>query len=223
MVRVQPRNRLKLSLLSFMSITLLFAQAVFADSVILRSGRQVHGTLADRERFRSAPTGLQIIAIASTDSSEHALQLLRFPRTEVQAVVLTDGTAIQVLDLAQPTAATPERVTSHSGVGISAFESSPFERPSLRQTAAVSTGLGIAALVIGLSVKFGGPRVSATNASLTLEEHSYNAANFALMGLGGALTTFGLVTLVTSSTPDAITEAERNARLQARMAVAIHF
>lgn len=168
----------------------IFASPVLADTVILRSGTQVKGTLANRELFRVPLPRMESVAILATDSTNSEPVLRRFEVAEVDAVVLEQDGKLTVFDLKRPATAPRRMVLQNESRGISEF-SAPVTPGGAAP--AVLTLLGIASFALGIAHKFGGPTVKITSSGITGEEDSYNGVNYTLMGVGVALATIGIV------------------------------
>lgn len=171
----------------------IFASPVLADTVMLRSGTQVKGTLANRELFRVLLPRMDSIAILATDSTNSEPVLRRFEVAEVDAVVLEQDGKLTVFDLKKPAAAPRSVVLQNESRGISEFPTQ-LTSDGTGAAPAVLAAAGILAFAVGVAVKFGGPTVKITSTGITGEENSYNVVNYGLLGGGVALTTIGIVT-----------------------------
>jgi hypothetical protein len=187
-------------------VTLTLAQASLADVIVLGNQQRFHGTLANREEFARDPHAPGTLALLPPSTATDSLPaLLRFERADISHVILEDGASSRVFDLTVRAPA-PRATTAAPGSKISDVDTwrpTSVESSKARGTALVVLGLGV--VVLGAAVKFGGAKASVTETSLRYEEHSYNAANYACMGIGAIMFVSGVVTLgsapVTAAAP----------------------
>ncbi|MEQ1833788.1 MAG: hypothetical protein ABL977_12095, partial [Candidatus Eisenbacteria bacterium] len=99
----------------------MLASPVLADTVMLRSGAKVKGTLANREMFRVPLPRMDSVAILATDSTSTEPVLRRFEVAEVDAVVLEQDGKLTVFDLNRPATAPRSVVLKNESRGISEF------------------------------------------------------------------------------------------------------
>lgn len=209
---------------AFLSVVVL-AQPVIADTVMLRSGAQVHGTIANREQYRLPMPRMESVAILTADSTGGSRELRRFAPDSVEAVVIEVDGRTTVYDLHRAATPSPESrasVPTLSRRGISEFKS--VERASDgRGRAALAGIVGIAAFTLGVAKKFGGPKVEVTGSGFEAEAHTYNAANYSLMGVGLALSGVGLLLSTSHHAQRSEPAAMRAPGVEERVALQVRF
>lgn len=178
----------------FMSVILLVClipQFALADRIVLRDGRAVDGTIANREQVELEPLGQESIGIL-VEGTAGITDLLRFPIGEIEYVVLEDSSGKRVFDVA---------ALEKRGLGSPVLGSD-----KLRVRASRHRDNGVALFVVGAVcvgvgalIKFGGEKLEVTESSVDYDEKSYNTANYVLMGGGALLAVIGISMI--ASTP----------------------
>jgi len=165
-------------LISLIALHLLVHPA-FADIVMLRDGQRHVGVVANRGDVRAHPQEHLYVSILPKDSTEP----LRFPLEDIEYVVFQDGEDQQIVDF--------KALTARSDLA--------HKRATVAGVAGVDTkgggfgiiAAGLAAAGIGIFVKFGEEQATSGSSSFGRSEKSYNALNYALMGLGAMLVALG--------------------------------
>ena len=176
-----------------MAALLLGPQSAVADLIVLRSGSQMRGVLANREQFRSARGFVEVVAILPDSTSVIGGKIQRIARGDIEYVALEepDGrkqvfdmdlvsmASIQVQLDAQGYGSAVRRRRASPGIGLSLF------------------GAGIA--IVGAVAKFGPPELVATETTLRYDNKSYNGLNYGMMVGGAVFCVAGAVWATTSS------------------------
>lgn len=198
------------AVLAALLATLVLAESAGADVVVLKDQRRFAGTLANRDEFARSP-GRSPVALLPADSAS----LVRFQRSEISHVILEDGVSTRVFDLTTPPLPAPAALPLPASRISSVDSWNSTGAPRGGSLRAAGTGLciaGVAALTLGLAVKFG------EFTFLSSHESYYNGANYACMGGGGAMMMVG-VALLSVPEPVAVAPAPGGARV----AVAVRF
>ncbi len=173
------RGALLLGLLMFL------ATSASADVIILRTGTQVTGTVANREQVATSPESFSSVGVLTVDETGER-KLLQVPVQNINYILLEDVPGTRVVQFVgrqrvagQPQTARPE---------------------PLNPVAIVLCGSVLCAF--GALVKLGDEKLTVTNSSVKYNEKTYNGLNYALMIGGGLLATIGLMSLTDSTGKD---------------------
>lgn len=184
---------------------LFFIHPASADTVVLRDGETLEGTIANKEQIREDPLQVRAIALLLVDGSS----LQRYAVGDV-AYVSFRGNPPEVIDFA-----TLEPIADQ---GIPSQESNGWSRTGLKRKGAVSTIFGSALLIVGLTVPLGTDRTTLPSGE-TLEEDVIGGLNYALIAGGVLLSAYGVSVLVQSSKQEAFGLRFAPARAGVRVAV----
>lgn len=174
------RGALLLGLLMFL------ATSASADIVILRSGAQMTGTVANREQVATSPESFSVIGVLTVDEAGER-KLLQVAVDDISYVLLEDDGGTRVVQFVGRQRIVQESRTSSA---------------SRSSEGAALVIIGGAAFALGAIVKFGDEKVTFTDSSIKHDEKSYGAANYALMIGGGSLVTVGILLMSISSGRD---------------------
>lgn len=163
-----------------------------ADVAVLKNGQQIKGAIANREHLAKDPWRYEFVSIVP-DSS---MNLMRIDISEIDYVLLMDGESRRIIDF-----------TQHNTMKINMIQK---QRKTLSNK---NNGIGLmifgaAAGLTGTLIKFGGPKTTISDSEIDLDDKSYNAGNYLLMGIGGFAFISGLVLV---NIPD---KAENHAYLE---------
>lgn len=156
---------------------LLLSEAVAADVVVLRDGRQLTGVITNRDQVKRSPGSIKSVWVqaAPADSARE------FPRAEVSLVVLEDSTGHrESIDIMGPG---NERATMV-----------PLTPPLLEEKGRPGLGwilAGTAVFVLGAAVKLG-EESPETGLQPLATEKTYNAVNYLAMTAGVGMVLGGL-------------------------------
>lgn len=165
-------------LISFIAFHLLVHPA-FADMIMLRDGQRHLGVVANREDVRAHPEEHLYVSILPKDSTEP----LRFPVEDIEFVVFQDGEDQQIIDFKALTARADMAQKRATVAGVAGVDS--------KGGGFGIIAAGLAAAGIGIFVKFGEEQTASGSSSFGRSEKSYNAVNYALIGLGAMLVAVG--------------------------------
>lgn len=158
----------------------LIAHPAFADIVMLRDGEKHVGVVENRDQVRAHPEQYLHIRLLPKDSAEPLL----FPVGDIDYVAFQDGDEMQVVDFK---ALTPRSALAQDNATVAAVAGMDSKGRGFGIIAA-----GVAAAGIGIFVKFGEEQATAGSSSFGRTERSYNALNYALIGLGVLLVAVGI-------------------------------
>jgi hypothetical protein len=171
---------------------LLASSPARADTVALKSGALIEGTIANAEPMRSGRIYSSFVSILSDD------ELLRIPLDDVDYLVIETGDEVLVLDPSQPgTVVDPSKEAVSLEPLSSDYRSRRKELTGKKNLGTVLTIAGVAAAIVGVAIKFGDEELRISSDSATIEK-TYNATNYILMGGGAALTIAGVATTVSA-------------------------
>jgi len=123
------------------------------------------------------------IAILIDSSGE----LRRFPRDDVEYLILEDADRKQVIDLLSTTK--PESVTQ------------PTKNAKKGTGGAAAAIIGLGMVGVGAFVKFGGPKCTIAESSINCDDKSYNAINYVLIGCGAVFFIIGISESMNGESP----------------------
>jgi hypothetical protein len=163
------------------TVTCLFLQivvpvAVHADTVVLRSGERISGTVANRQSVRTNPTALKQVSLllAGTESDVRT-----FPITSIDLIILEDGEGSQVIDIAGLSGQLQPEITTEETEKTS-------EGESLGRDARFFISLcGAGLIVLGATTQFE-------------NRNEPSPINYILVGTGAILFFWGIITSATS-------------------------
>lgn len=150
---------------------LLIAITANADMVVLKDGTSVRGSVLGREAVRAGAECAGLVSIVDAAGQMH-----EFDADEVDYVVIEGSGAPRIVRLMtdrEASASTQQRGGSSSDATL------------------IGGGLIIGCL--GACVKFGGEKVEISGGEIRIQQHSYNGANYAMMGVGGAMILAGIM------------------------------
>jgi hypothetical protein len=147
-------------------LLLLWATAA-ADSVVLKSGTTVSGTIVGRDSISAGEDWPSTLMIVSETSGE----TLEFPLADVECLIIGGSDGPQII-----------HPPSDWRIGGS---------PKHSRGRVLLVGSGIAVSVVAAVVPFGGERLVRTATGDFVREVRYNEVNYALLGAGLAMVVAG--------------------------------
>lgn len=165
---------------------LLAAQPAMADIVMLRSQKKLTGAIANREEFARDPAFGDALSILVTPAQGDSVELVRILKSDISYVVLENGPVSRVFDMS-----TLHDRESLDPKVLSRIVGDRRASHHLRNAGTALTFVGVVLLGTGIAVKFGGPKAHVTSSSISVEESSYNGANYALIMGGGVMVAAG--------------------------------
>lgn len=205
-----------------MLCTLLIAAArpAAADVVVLVSGHEVRGVVANREYLATWPEDFTSVAILPEGGSE----LRRIDVGVIHYVLLTDGDEERVVDFGNRMSyATPAAV--RDGGGYPAFDAHPRRRhnhATKRETGIAMMIAGPVMFAVGVAVKFGVSDSETTADSFAPPQETYDGFNYLLMA-GGAATFVGGLVLVELDPQESSPQVSAPPEPEVRVGVALDF
>jgi len=158
---------------SFLCISLLLTECALADVVVLRDGRRLEGTLANRDVVQHEPAAFHYISFL-VDSQSGSPSLQSYPVAEVEYVLLQDGDAVAVIDFHQ--AALQGKPMDYGTITRK-------KKHDIEGALLIIGGLTVG--IIGAAVPFGDDEVRFSHSGTRVGE-TYNALNYSMM-VGGAV------------------------------------
>ena len=168
------------NIMALVMTLLVLGNSAFADTVVLKSGERYTGNVANRDRVQTQPMQQTVLSLFVQESGE----LRRFAIRDIDYIILEEDGKQQVIDFS----GLRENQASARVVRPTYRESSETNAAGL-----IVVGLGVGAL--GALYKFGEPKATVTEHSIDVDEHSYNALNYAMIAIGGLLTVIGIAML----------------------------
>jgi len=190
-----------------LAFCLLAASPGSADMVMLLTGEPLRGTFANRDALREQPAAQAHISLLPEDTDE----LLRFELDEIDYLVFEDQGKREVIELSSlrstPTLADSQQWTPEYRDFRESLKTKlePETKPTKKGIPLMV--IGVATGGLGALVKFGGEKVIATEGSIEHQEDSYNAMNYSLMLVGGALLVTGIAIQVADSSSSPVDHA----------------
>ena len=168
---------------------MLIASLALADKVMLHTGELLTGTLANRDAVRAAPLAQPHFSLLMDGSTD----LKRLEPQDIDYIVLEDEDGQQVVDLSSLSNA-PLLFADPNDIASGPAPVGELPTPE-------SYGMGGLPLIlvggtmaaIGGIVKFGDEKYTITAEGIGYQEESYNAFNYVLMAVGGAVAIAGTI------------------------------
>ena len=171
-------------------LLLLVATSAAADTVALKDGTSIEGTIANSQAMRSGRLYSSFVSILAEG------EMLRIPLSDVDYIIIGSGDDMVVIDPSQTGV-----VSDPSSGSASLQPGTPDERSrrkeiiQKRNLGTVLTIVGVAAAVVGVAIKMGDEELRISADAATIEK-TYNTTNYLLMVGGGALTISGVALTV---------------------------
>jgi hypothetical protein len=157
---------------------LLLAEPALADIVMLRDGDKFVGTVVGRDEVMADPSSFKTISLIPDGSED----IVRFASEDIEYILFQNDAGGLLVEFAEPTQAGQQETTMMATGSVGS-----------KGGAAWMIAAGFALLGVGVFVKFGDEPNTSASGSRTSTEKSYNAMNYAWIGLGSALIAAGVL------------------------------
>jgi|GEM_PF-1890025 len=197
------RNNRFLLVLAILCLINIYVTPVLADVIVLRTGSELRGTIANKEQVASYPEDFsQISILIESEDQESSFQSIE--TADIHYIVLEDGTEKRVIEF-KKSSPVPKAPKSTSTPSSSLY---PTQRPPTKkyESSHVTDGILLSALgggvaLVGILVKFGEEKVTITESSIDYDEETYNGINYAMMIGGGVLFIGGIFLASSGGSP----------------------
>lgn len=178
------RQRSSVLLVLVLATLAFVGESVAGDLIVLRTGAELRGDVANREKVAAHPELFSSVSILLDQSGEE-MQLRRVLVADIAYLVLDEEEGRRVIEFADLPAPPPVAIAERNPASVLQVR----EAEENDMTTAIVFGL--VALGVGALVKFGDEQLVDSGSSVHHEEKTYNAVNYMLMGVGAIMVIAG--------------------------------
>ena len=198
-----------------MAILVCFTpQIALADRIVLRNGEEMRGTVANRDEVETVPSLYETIGIL-VEYADGTSELLRFPKSEIEYIVIEQSDGDRVIDLVTLTDTPESSPASPHDVSLEARRNKSY--------GVLSIVAGGAIVTVGIAHKFGGPELKITESGTDYKSETYDLTNYFLIGAGSLFVIGGLLLLARNDSYSRTTLSLRNGQHGGYLAVSYRF